>query len=252
MRFFKYFLLLSITFWFSSCKLFRSNLMLKTSKDYSYDKIADSLSKLDYKIEGNDIVNIRIFANDGFKIVDLANSAQVSRFIELDYIVNRDGTCKLPLVGRIKLSGLSVREATEYLEQIYSDYYVKPFVYMSVTNKRVIVFPGNGGGAKVLNLTNNNTTVIEALAYTGGISEDGKAYKVKLIRNPPNEKPKVYLMDLSKIEGIAAGNTVVLAHDIIYVEPRYRLARTLVAEITPIISLISTTFLLYSLVGRVK
>ena len=226
--------------------------MLKTSKDYSYDKIADSLSKLDYKIEGNDIVNIRIFANDGFKIVDLANSAQVSRFIELDYIVNRDGTCKLPLVGRIKLSGLSVREATEYLEQIYSDYYVKPFVYMSVTNKRVIVFPGNGGGAKVLNLTNNNTTVIEALAYTGGISEDGKAYKVKLIRNPPNEKPKVYLMDLSKIEGIAAGNTVVLAHDIIYVEPRYRLARTLVAEITPIISLISTTFLLYSLVGRVK
>jgi hypothetical protein len=30
-----------------------------------------------------------------------------------------------------------------------------------------------------LNLTNNNTTVIEALALTGGIAEDGKAYKVK-------------------------------------------------------------------------
>jgi hypothetical protein len=54
-------------------------------------------------------------------------------------------------------------------------------------------------------------------------------------------------MDLSKIEGIAVGNTVVLAHDIIYVEPRYRLARTLVGEITPIISLISSTFLLYTL-----
>lgn len=252
MRFLKYFLFLSVIISFSSCKVFRSNLMLKTSKDYTYDKIVDSLSRQDYKIESNDIVNVRIFSNDGFKIVDLASSSQVTRFIELDYVVNRDGTCKLPLIGRIKLAGLSIREATEYLEQVYADYYVKPFVYMNVTNKRVIVFPGNGGVAKVLNLTNNNTTVIEALALTGGIAEDGKAYKVKLIRNQDNEKPKIYLMDLSKIEGIAVGNTVVLAHDIIYVEPRYRLAKTLVAEITPIVSLISTTLLLYTLVIRGK
>jgi polysaccharide export outer membrane protein len=251
MRFFKYFLLLSLAFWFSSCKVFRSNLMLKTPKDYTYDKIADSLSKQDYKIESNDIINVRIFSNDGFKIVDLATSNQVQRIIEIDYVVNMDGTCKLPLIGRVKLAGLSVREATEYLEQIYADYYVKPFVFMTVINKRVIVFPGNGGIAKVLNLTNNNTTVIEALALTGGIAEDGKAYKVKLIRNQ-GDKPKVYLMDLSKIEGIAVGNTVVLAHDIIYVEPRYRFTRTLLTEITPIISLISSTFLLYTLVISVK
>ena len=252
MRFYKYFFLLLIVFYFSSCKVFRSNLMLKTNKDYTFDKIVDSLSKQDYKIDANDIINVRIFSNDGFKIIDLANSNQMSRWIDLDYVINRDGTCKLPLIGRVKLAGLSIREATEYLEQIYADYYVKPFVYMTVTNKRVIVFPGNGGTAKVLNLTNNNTTVIEALALTGGISEDGKAYKVKLIRNQENQKPKVYLMDLSKIEGVAVGNTVVLAHDIIYVEPRYRLAKTLVAEITPIVTLISSTFLLYALIKNVK
>lgn len=250
MRYIKYFFFLSILFYFSSCKVFRSNLMLKTPKEYTYDKIADSLSKQDYKIDANDILNVRIFSNEGFKIVDLASTGQISRFIDLDYVVTRDGTCKLPLIGRVKLAGLSVREATEYLEQIYADYYVKPFVTLSITNKRVIVFPGNGGVAKVLNLTNNNTTVIEALALTGGIAEDGKAYKVKLIRNQDNEKPKVYLMDLSKIEGLAAGNSVVLAHDIIYVEPRYRLARTLVGEITPIISLITSAFLIYSLISR--
>lgn len=253
MRFIKYLFILSAILGLSSCKIFRSNLMLKTPKDYAYDKIVDSLAKQDYKIESNDYINVRIFANDGFKIVDLAAStSQFMRFVDLDYVINQDGTVKLPLIGRVKLSGLSIREATEYLEQVYSDYYVKPFVYLQVTNKRVIVFPGNGSSAKILTLTNNNTTVIEALAYAGGITEDGKAYKVKLIRNPPNGTPKVYMMDLSKIDGVAAGNTVVLAHDIIYVEPRYRLARTLVAEIAPIVSLISTTILLYSLVGRVK
>lgn len=226
--------------------------MLKTSKDYTYDKIVDSLSKQDYKIEANDVINIRMFANDGFKLVDLANNQLTNNLIQLDYVVNSDGTCKFPLIGRVKIGGLSIREATEYLEQVYADFYVKPYVNLAITNKRVIVFPGNGGNAQVIYLKNNNTTVIEALALTGGIAEDGKAYKVKLIRNQNNEKPKVYLMDLSKIEGIAAGNTVVLAHDIIYVEPRYRFAKTIVAELTPILSLITSTFLIYTLVARVK
>ena len=88
MHFYKYFLFLSIVFYFSSCKVFRSNLMLKTPKDYTYDKIVDSISKQDYKIEANDIINIRMFANDGFKLVDLANSGLTNNLIQLDYLVN--------------------------------------------------------------------------------------------------------------------------------------------------------------------
>jgi polysaccharide export outer membrane protein len=130
---------------------------------------------------------------------------------------------------------------------VYSEFYVKPFVTAKVINKRVIVFPGNGGKAQVLNLQNGNTTVIEALALTGGIQEDGKAYKVKLIRNDGSNKPKVFLMDLSKIDGITVGNSVVMANDIIYVEPRYRFAKTLVTEIAPILTLLSSTVIIYSL-----
>ena len=249
MRFIHYSLILLVAISFSSCKIFRSNLMLKTPRDYTYDKLADSLTKQDYRIEGNDVLQVRIFSNDGFKIIDLANSTANFR-LDLDYIVDRDGTTKLPLAGKVKLSGFTIREAELYLEDIYDKFYVKPYVTVKVTNKRVIVFPGNGGVAKVLNLTNNNTTVIEALALTGGISEDGKAYKVKLIRNDGSVKPKVYLMDLSRIEGIGVGNTVVMANDIIYVEPRYRFAKTIVGELTPVISLLTSTLLIYSIFIR--
>lgn len=248
MRFFKYLAFFLVLIWFSSCKVFRSNLMLKTPKDYTYDKIVDSVSEQNYKIEANAIIVLRIFSNDGFKLIDLANSANNSNFrFEIEYTVDPSGYCKLPLVGNVKLSGLTINEGQTLLEELYSEYYVKPFVTLKVSNKRVIVFPGNGGDAKVLYLTNNNTTVIEALALAGGIMEDGKAYKVKLIRNEGVSKPKVYLMDLSKIEGLTAARSVVLANDIIYVEPRYRLARTLVAEITPIVSLITSTLLIYGL-----
>ncbi len=221
--------------------------MLKTPHDYTYDKIADSIIKQSYRIESNDIVQVRIFSNDGFKIIDLANSSANFNRVDFDYLVDRDGTAKLPLVGRIKLSGLTIPEAESYLEQVYTEFYVKPFVTAKVINKRVIVFPGNGGKAQVLNLQNGNTTVIEALALTGGIQEDGKAYKVKLIRNDGTNKPKVFLMDLSKIDGINVGNSVVMANDIIYVEPRYRFAKTLVTEIAPILTLLSSTVIIYSL-----
>lgn len=242
-------LFLAFVFAFSSCKVFRSNLMLKTSKNYEYDKLADSLVKQNYKIESNDVLQVRIFANDGFEIIDLANKAAAIR-LDIDYVIDRNGEAKLPLAGKVKLGGLTVREAEVYLEELYDKFYVKPYVTVKILNKRVIVFPGNGGAAKVINLANNNTTVIEAIALTGGIAEDGKAYKVKLIRNDGTPKPKVYLMDLSNIEGIAAGNTVVLANDIIYVEPRYRFAKTLVSEIAPIISLLTSTILIYTVFIR--
>jgi polysaccharide export outer membrane protein len=227
--------------------------MLKTKKDYPYDKLNDTLANQDYKLSPNDQLQYQVVTNDGFRLVDLANQVNVNNNFrnELDVLVESDGTIKLPIYGYVKVEGLTIKEIEKLLEEKFSDVYVKPFASVRVTNKRVIVFPGNGGIAKVLTLSNNNTSVLEAIALSGGITDDGKAYKVKLIRNYQNAKPQVFLMDLSKIEGLMAGNTRVLANDIIYIEPRYRLARTLAAELSPIVTIISSTILIYS-VFRIK
>lgn len=231
---------------FSSCKIFKSNLMLRTPKDYNYDKLVDSLSRLDYKIAANDAIQYRVFTNDGFKLIDLASSGTGVFRNDLDVIVESDGNIKMPLLGRFPVIGLTIKEAEILMEEKYSLLYVKPYVTLKVLNKRVIVFPGNSGQAKVVGLTNNNTTVMEALATAGGIPEDGKAYKIKLIRNnvDPKIKPYVYLMDLSRIEGVTLANSKVQANDIIYVEPRYRPFRTLAVELAPIATLLTTLLIL--------
>ncbi|MBL7911377.1 MAG: polysaccharide biosynthesis/export family protein [Bacteroidia bacterium] len=221
--------------------------MLKTPKDYNYDKLVDSLARLDYKIAPNDAIQYRVFTNDGFKLIDLASTTAGAFRNDLDVIVESDGNIKMPLLNRFNIAGLTIREAEKVMEDKYAEFYVKPFVTLKVINKRVIVFPGNSGQAKVIGLANNNTTVMEAIASAGGIPEDGKAYKVKLIRNnvDPLQKPYVYLMDLSKIEGITLGNSKVQANDIIYVEPRYRPFKTLATEITPLITLITSALILF-------
>lgn len=230
----------------SSCKIFRSNLMLKTPKNFTYDQLNDTTAGKDYKIAVNDAIVYRVFTNNGYKLIDLATQSNAIFRNDIDVIVESDGCVKMPVLGRIQVAGLTIREAEKLLEEKYDTLYVDPFISLRITNKRVIIFPGNGGMAKVLTLTNNNTTLMEAIAYAGGIVEDGKAYKVKLIRNgAPGSKPLVYLIDLSTIEGVNAGNSIVQAGDIIYIEPRYKPLATFNKEFTPIITLLSSVLILY-------
>jgi polysaccharide export outer membrane protein len=244
-----FFLFFAAALMLSSCKVFRSNIMLKTPKDYNYDKLVDSLTRNDYKLAANDFLSFRVFTNDGFKLVDMANSNNnTNNFQTVDARIEADGSSRLPLVGSLQLAGLTIIDAEKLLEEKYAVFYRKPYINLRITNKRVIVFPGQAGAARVVPITNNNTTIMEALALAGGISEDGKAYKVKLIRNTPGQDAKVYLMDLSKIDGLAYANTQVQAYDVIYVEPRYRPIRTFANEVAPVLTLFTTFLILYSLV----
>jgi polysaccharide export outer membrane protein len=236
-------LIISSLLFFNSCKILRPNLMLTTPPGYKYADLNDSLARLTYLLAPNDIISFQIFTNDGFKMVDVINNAQASYFVKAEAPIEADGTIKMPMVGRVKLAGLTVQDAEKKLESLYSEFYVKPFVRLSVNNKRVIVFPGNNAVAKVIPLQNNNTTVLEAIALAGGIPEDGKAYKVKLIRTLPDGKSVVYLLDLSTIDGLSQGQTTVLANDIIYVEPRYRPVQAFVRDISPILSLLLSTLI---------
>jgi polysaccharide biosynthesis/export protein len=231
---------------FSSCRLIRPSLLLKTPPDYVFEKVSDSMAVQDYRIAPTDAISFRILSNEGFKLVDIS-ATQVNLAVTIiETTVELDGTIKIPLVGRVKVQGLTLREAEQLLETRFSEFYIGPYILFKVTNKRVIVFPGNAGAARVVPILNNNTTVFEALAFAGGVTEDGRAYRVKLVRKT-NNKPKVYLMDLSTIDGLKDGNTIVQANDIIYVEPRNRIGQRLSQEIIPYTSLISTLFLIYSI-----
>lgn len=224
-----------------------SNWMLKTDKDYVFEPI-DSLNetKKDYRIDINDILQLRFFTNNGTKVLDIASTAngnQAQLFNpnnSLNYVIQNDSLVQLPVIGKINLVGMTIREAELFLQDQYSAKYIDPFVQIAVTNKRVVVFPGNGGEAKVLYLQNNNTTLLEAIALAGGITERGRASRIKLIRKDESGKRLVYKIDLSTIEGLQYTDIIVQANDYIYVDPVPELGREVLKEVTPIVSLISS------------
>ena len=232
-----------------SCGI-NSDLMLKTPKDYEYDEInldSTSTSNDEYVINVNDVFKFQFFRNKGNRIVDISSgsggtgsSQNLNSSAVISFTIKADSLVEVPILGEINLVGKTIREAEEYMVSLYSQYYKDPFVQITVTNRRVIVFPGSGGDAQVVYLKNNNTTLLEALALAGGITDRGRAKRIKLIRVVDGEK-KVYLIDLSTIEGLQYTDLVVQNGDYIYVEPVPELGKELLREIAPIFSLVSST-----------
>lgn len=239
----------------ASCNI-NSNLMFKTDKNYKFDSPPEnSLEK--YKIGKNDVIEFKLFANGGFKVVEYTASGEqgtsmnVGRF-QLSYYVENDGTVRLPILGKVPIKDSTIRATEFMLEQMYSEYYVDPFVQVSISNKRVIVFPGNGSDAKVIPLVNNNTTLMEALAAAGGITDRGKAARVKVFRRDGDEKRKVFLVDLSTIEGLKYADMYVQANDYIYVEPVPQYGREFLAQVAPYVTLLTSAILVYTVFQSIR
>ena len=248
-------LLAGLMFW-SSCTI-NSHVMLKTPKDYVFDTPPDKPVD-EYIISVNDILQFRLFANDGFQLIDIAagqagagSQQAIAARTNINYVVQTDSLARLPILGNINIVGKTIVEAEAFLQAEYAKFYVEPFVILTITNKRVIVFPGTGSSASVVSLANNNTNLIEVLALVGGIAGNSKASRIKIVRQTKVKKD-VYLVDLSTIEGIQAGSMIVQANDIIYVEPNPNLAREALADITPVLSLLSTGLLVWATFSNLK
>ncbi len=222
----------------SSCQVFQPSKMLRTGPNYEYSDFP-GVTENEYKIAPNDVISFRLFTNNGFKLIDLTvENRNQQTYNQNEFTVESDGLIKLPVIGRVQVSGKTIREAEEYLEKLYSEFYNNPFAILKVTNKRIYLFPGKEGSARIYYLTNNNTTLMEVLAEIGGIS-DGKANKIKIIRGDL-KKPDVFIIDLSSIKGMQKANLVLQANDIIYIEPRDRYVSRAIEALNPYLTALST------------
>ena len=243
-----------IVLFFSSCTINR-NIMFRDTKDFEFEVPYDTFGK-DYVLAPNDKISFRLYTKDGLQLIDptfleRGTSVQAQRFLTegITFLIESDGRVNMPLLGRIPITGKNLVEAERYLEDLYADYFNNPYAVLDIINNRVIVSPGGGGTAQVINLVNNNTTVMEILAMAGGITDEGNAKEIKLIRKKGDER-LVYKMDLSTLEGLEMADMIVQANDIVYVQPVRNYAREAIVELGPYLSLISSILLILSIINN--
>lgn len=194
----------------------------------------------EYIINSGDRMTMQVYSNEGYELVNVMTStiSGGATASQIEYQVDLIGNVKLPLLDTVYIKGNTVHQAEKMMEKEYAKYFKDPFVLIKITNKRVIIFSGEGR-ATVVPFENQNMSLIEALAKAGGIAATGKAYHIKLIRGDLSN-PEVRIIDLSTIQGMKEANLVLQANDIIYVEPIIKITTGVLNELTPVLTLITS------------
>lgn len=135
------------------------------------------------------------------------------------YTVTNDGYVTLPAVGKVKVEGLTVDEASVVIEDAIrtTNNIKEPEVTVLLLNARVAVL-GAVHGPRVVTLSSERNTILDVLAQCGDVDDTGLRQKLKLYREVNGER-MMYDIDLTKADIFNSPAFYVQQNDLIYVEP---------------------------------
>jgi polysaccharide export outer membrane protein len=169
---------------------------------------------LAYRIRSTDKLSIRVFQED-----DLST---VSR-------VDSKGTVNLPLVGQVRVAGLTLSDAEVAIESAYKDgrYLRVPQVTVSVEEyaPREVSIQGQVKNPGRYPLpVESSVTVLDLVTRAGGFTDTAQGTAVRVTRILPDGSTRVITLDVESLikgKSNAKGNALLLEpDDIIYVPER--------------------------------
>ncbi len=180
-------LLLSITLLATSCVSKKKVLYFQ-----DIEQIVDNPANTNYNvtIKGNDLLTINVSALNPEAVAPFnqpviarpSTNGTVQTAQQLQtYLVSVDGTVEFPLIGSIKLAGLTRTEATDHLKELLNEYVKNPIVNIRILNFKVSVL-GEVGRPGTFNIEDERITVLEALGLAGDMTIFGDRKNVKIIR----------------------------------------------------------------------
>jgi len=139
-------------------------------------------------------------------------------------IIDTNGMVMLPLLGQVKISSLTVTQATARIQELYNkDYLVNPRVNLIVeqyAEKRFSVLGEVQRPGSFDIPPNESVSLLQAIAMSGGYTRLGAPAKVS-VRRVENGSPKIYHLDAGQMADDASRKPFeVLPDDVITVGQR--------------------------------
>jgi len=179
----------------------------------------------EWKIQKGDRVEITAFnqsSSTGGQLNQLLNSGgqrvYTQRVGDEGILIGANGMVNLPLVGNIKIAGLTEAQAAEKLISQYKKYLRNPYVAVKILNQKLFVL-GEVKKPGVILVTNGTMSLFEALADSGDITDYANRTNIRILRGDMRD-PEVREVDLTDFKSIRMASLVLQPNDVVYVEPR--------------------------------
>lgn len=181
------------------------------------------------KIQPGDIISINVsslsneassFFNpyNGLGVVGVgvnSNSGGVNQ--TPGYLVDPSGYIQYPLIGNIKVAGLTTTEIRDTMLTRLKNFVREPTVIVRYLNFK-ITFLGELGRVEVVNVPNESITLPEAISLSGDVTAYAQRDSVMVIRDV-GEKKVVGYVDLTSREVFNSPYYYLHPNDIVYVKP---------------------------------
>lgn len=133
------------------------------------------------------------------------------------YLIDINGNIEFPVLGTIKLEGLTRTAATALLKEKLTEYLKDPIVNIRLANFTVTVL-GEVNNPGTYTIQDERISLIEALGLAGDLTIYGKRDNIFLIREDNGIK-RFTKFDLTSIKVVNSQNYYLTQNDVIYVEP---------------------------------
>ena len=139
----------------------------------------------------------------------------------MPYLVDNEGYINFPVVGRLKVSGLTKSECENMILEKIRPYMAEtenPVVTVRMSSYSVSVI-GEVARPGSFQVAREKITILEALAQAGDLTIYGVRDKVKLIREDATGKKEIHTLDLTNANIVNSPYYYLQQNDIVYVEP---------------------------------
>ncbi len=189
--------------------------LAQTEQPITQEKVSDR--SIEYRILPQDRLEIALYKDPAQDTTGSLNELGQS-MNQKGILVNAAGYISLPLIGKIKVAGLTQSQAADRITVQYKKYLNTPSVYVEVLNKRLFVL-GEVKNPGVIKLDKEKMTLFEAIAFAGDLTDDAVRNEIIILSNSNTKGMQMRKVDLTNFDTMRYASLMLRPNDIVYVQP---------------------------------
>lgn len=191
--------------------------LMQNEKSTVQKEVTVSKGSIEYRILPQDRLKV-VFYRDPQQSAEVSTGELGQEMSAGGILVDSAGYVTLPLIGKVKVAGLTQTQAADRITQRLRKYLNSPSTYVEVLNKRIYVL-GEVKKPGVVKLDKEKMTLFEAIAFSGDLTDNAVRDNIVIVSNDPRKGLVMRTVDLTNFKTMRYASLMLHPNDIVYVQP---------------------------------
>jgi polysaccharide export outer membrane protein len=226
--------------------------LVKTTPVMNYAPLLRTDDLLQIQIGGQDQEALAAFQFYVNQSENQAGNQMMSQVVaNLTFLIDNQGNINFPVLGFVKLAGLTRLDATLKLQSLLEEYVQGAVVNIQVKNFKVTVL-GQVERPGTYTMPSDRVTILEALGMAGDLQATGLRKNVLVVRELDGKRQE-FRLDLTSKDIFTSDAYYLRQNDVIYVEPNKgarfegQNMQEITQVLTPIVSIFLSIYTLFAI-----